>query len=71
VFIPDKAHKQNLPPYRHKVCGPSKVYQRTDENHKTFHQTNTWPCQDSNQTTHRYKSQSVTTTQTCSVWVRV
>ena len=22
VFIPDKAHKQNLPPYQHKVCEP-------------------------------------------------
>jgi len=22
VFIPDKAHKQNLPPYQHKVCVP-------------------------------------------------
>jgi hypothetical protein len=20
AFIPDKAHKQNLPPYQHKVC---------------------------------------------------
>jgi hypothetical protein len=22
VFIPDKAHKQNLPPYQHTVCAP-------------------------------------------------
>ena len=22
MFIPDKAHKQNLPPYQHKVCTP-------------------------------------------------
>jgi hypothetical protein len=22
VFIPDKAHKQNLPPYQHKVYAP-------------------------------------------------
>ena len=22
VFIPDKAHKQNLPPHQHKVCAP-------------------------------------------------
>ena len=22
VFIPDKVHKQNLPPYQHKVCAP-------------------------------------------------
>jgi hypothetical protein len=22
LFIPDKAHKQNLPPYQHKVCAP-------------------------------------------------
>jgi len=22
VFIPDKAHNQNLPPYQHKVCAP-------------------------------------------------
>jgi len=22
VFMPDKAHKQNLPPYQHKVCTP-------------------------------------------------
>ena len=22
VFIPDKAHKQNLPPYQHNVCAP-------------------------------------------------
>jgi len=22
VFIPEKAHKQNLPPYQHKMCAP-------------------------------------------------
>jgi hypothetical protein len=22
VFIPDKAQKENLPPYQHKVCAP-------------------------------------------------
>ena len=22
MFIPDKVHKQNLPPYQHKVCAP-------------------------------------------------
>jgi hypothetical protein len=26
VFIPDKAHKQNLPPYQHKMCAQSETF---------------------------------------------
>jgi hypothetical protein len=26
LFIPDKAHKQILPPHQHKVCAPSETF---------------------------------------------
>ena len=26
MFIPDRFHKQNRPPYQHKVCGPSEIF---------------------------------------------